>query len=330
MKPIILTKKSDESGRLHERLIHLNADFNQISCYTPDTLPESLDCEIIFSTWSMPQFTKEEIKQVFPKLRAIFYAAGTVKQFATPFLESGIRIFSAASANGIPVAEYATAQILLANKGYFQAQRKYQWPIWRRGFRNIREISEKHTGNYGASVGILGCGSIGSMVVTFLKPHSLNIKIYDPYISDIKAKELGVCKASLNEIFSTCDVISNHMPDTIETKGIIDKKILQSMRPYATFINTGRGAQIREKDLNAVLKKRKDICAVLDVTSHEPLFPWSGLYWRKNVFLTPHIAGSLSDEVNRMIDFSYQAYINYINDHQPAGEVVLKDLEYHA
>ena len=84
------------------------------------------DCEIAFSTWGMPQFTKEEIAKYMPKLKAVFYSAGTVQYFARPFLESGVKVFSAFAANAVPVAEYTFAQITLAAKGYFQSVKYYR------------------------------------------------------------------------------------------------------------------------------------------------------------------------------------------------------------
>ena len=60
-------------------------------------------CEIAFSTWGMPQFTKEEIAEYMPDLKAVFYSAGTVQYFARPFLESGIKVYSAFAANAVPV-----------------------------------------------------------------------------------------------------------------------------------------------------------------------------------------------------------------------------------
>ena len=69
------------------------------------------DTECIFSTWGMPSFTSEEIKKYLPSLKAIFYGAGTVQHFARPFIESGIKVFSAWGANAVPVAEYTVAQI---------------------------------------------------------------------------------------------------------------------------------------------------------------------------------------------------------------------------
>lgn len=330
MKAIILTSQSAEAIRLSKRLAELDESFGDIACLTKHDIHCDMDCDVIFSTWYMPQFSSEEVRTFFPRLKAIFYAAGTVKQFAEPFLANGIRVFSAAKANGVPVAEFATAQIILANKGYFQAQRRFRWPIWRRGFKAVRSIAECHSGNYDKKVGILGCGAIGSHVIRLLKPYDLSVMVYDPYLSQTKAMELGVSQASLKEIFSLCNVVSNHMPDIPETRGIINEELLQSMPKGATLINTGRGRQIDESALISVLKKRRDLTALLDVTVHEPPFPWSQLYWCKNIFMTPHIAGSLSDEVNRMIDFVYKSYLVFMNGGEPDGEVCMSQLKYNA
>ena len=330
MKSIILTSKSNEAEQLKTRLAELDQSFVGIESFTKETLTPEMDCEYIFSTWYMPKFSRDEIKLFFPNLKAVFYAAGTVKQFAIPFLESGIRVFSSAQANGVPVAEFATGQIILANKGYFQSQKKFRWPIWRRGFAKARKVAENHSGNYGKTVGILGCGAIGSSVVKLLKSYDLSIKVYDPYMTSERARELGVSIASLEEIFSTSNVISNHMPDIEETKGIIDEKLLRLLPPSATLINTGRGAQIKENDLAKVLKVRPDLTALLDVTMHEPPYPWSSLYRRSNIFITPHIAGSLSGEINRMIDYAYSSYLDIINGRASKGEILINELKHMA
>lgn len=330
MKTIILTSKLAEANMLRKRLAEQDTTLKETPCLIKDNLYNTIDCEVIFSTWYMPQFTKEEVKRIFPKLKAIFYAAGTVRHFAQPFFDCGVRIFSAADANSVPVAEFTAAQIILANKGYFQAQTRFKWPIWKRGFYKARHFAEVHAGNYGATLGILGCGAVGSNVVRLLKPYQISVKVYDPYMSVTKADELGVELTTLEDIFCTCDVVSNHMPDIPETRGIINEYLLRSMPQAATLINTGRGGQINEHDLAKVLKKRKDICALLDVTRHEPPFPWSALYRRKNIFITPHIAGSLSNEINRMIDYSYEAYQAFVNGLQPAGEIKPEEMKHKA
>ena len=75
-----------------------------------DVLTGSLiDTEFIFSTWGMPKFTEDEIKKYLPSLRAVFYGAGSVQSFARPFLNCGVKVFSAWAANAVPVAEYTVA-----------------------------------------------------------------------------------------------------------------------------------------------------------------------------------------------------------------------------
>ena len=84
------------------------------------------DVECIFSTWGMLPLSAEQIRECFPSLKAVFYGAGSVQYFARPFLQSGVRVFSSAAANAVPVAEYTLAQILLAGKGFYQASRLYK------------------------------------------------------------------------------------------------------------------------------------------------------------------------------------------------------------
>lgn len=323
---IILTNKIEDGQRLKNKLVALSSEYKGVPCFTKDTLSSCLYCRFIFSTWYMPVFTQEEIKSYFPFLECIFYAAGTVKYFAEPFLKNNVRIFTAGEANGKSVAEFTVGQILLANKGYFQAIRSFRWPIWSRGFRKIRHIAEKHSGNFNSVVGLLGCGSVGSKVAELLKAYNIKVLTSDPYLSEEKAKSFGVIKTDICTIFKECDVISNHLPNNSETTGIIDYTLLSLMKPYATFINTGRGAQVNEKDLVRIMRNRKDLTALLDVTSHEPPFPWSSLYHCKNIFMSPHIAGSINKELDRMYEFIYNSYIQFINGTDPEGEVFLSQL----
>lgn len=331
MKTIILTKKLQDGEELRKSLQTFDQSFALLSCLTKKDVMMRIsdldDCEYIFSTWYMPEFSEEEISKYFPSLKCIFYAAGTTKYFAAPFLKKGIRVFTATSANSIPVAEFTASLVILAGKGYFQSQRSYKWPIGYKGFNRSRRFAERKSGNYDANVGIIGCGAIGSKVVELLSNYKLNVYVHDPYISEIYANKLNVKKVSLEELFSICDVVSNHLPDIPETKGLINEVLLYSMKPTATFINTGRGAQVNEKALNQVLKKRKDMCALLDVTTHEPLYPWSPLYWRKNVFLTPHIAGSLSKECRRMAEYMIQAYHDVLNNKTNICETTLETIK---
>lgn len=282
------------------------------------------DTEFIFSTWGMPVFTSEEIKMYFPSLKCVFYGAGSVQFFARPFLENNIKVFSAWGANAVPVAEYTVAQILLANKGYFISSKMIHSPENR---KKAAEYAFRMPGNYNTKVGIVGAGMIGKMVIEMLKAFKLDVLVFDPFLSDEKATKLGVKKASLEEIFTECQVISNHVANLPETVGMFTYDLFKLMKDTAVFINTGRGAQVVEDDLIKVLEEKPFITAILDVTFPEPPAEFSKLYTLDNVILTPHIAGSLGNEVQRMGEFMCDQFIKYKNNEKYEYEVTLKMLE---
>lgn len=281
------------------------------------------DTEFVFSTWGMPVFTEEEIKSIFPSLKCIFYAAGTVQYFAKEFLSCGVRVFSAWAANAVPVAEYTVAQIILANKGFFPLAR----------YQSVGELEkaaflkECYPGSFGEYVGIIGAGMIGSLVIRMLADYNLKIKVFDPFLSDKTADSLGVTKCSLEELFSTCFVVSNHLANNEQTKGMLKKEHFSAMRKYATFLNTGRGAQVNEGDLCDVLSEREDLTAILDVTDPEPPTADHPFYSLSNCILTPHIAGSYGDEVKRMGEYMLTEYRRFISGETSPYEVTKKMLE---
>ncbi len=278
------------------------------------------DTEFIFSTWGFPTFTEEEISALFPKLRAIFYAAGSVQYFARPFFNHGIKIYSARKANAIPVAEFTLSQILLANKGYFQNASAFSnGNPFKADF-----LIDKYTGNYNASVGIIGVGEIGRKVIEFLKPFSLNILAYDAFLSEKEISTFGAQKASLEEIFSTCNVISNHLADNPQTKNFIKYDLLKLMPPFSTIINTGREGQLNEDDLIRILREREDITALLDVTSiehNDPPITVHPLFDIHNCYMSRHISGSSNREVARMGDYMKKEYFNFISEKPCDSEV---------
>ena len=259
--------------------------------------------DYLFTTWGMPHFEREEIREYLPNLKAVFYGAGSVQHFAREFLEEGIAVFSAWAANGVPVAEYTFAEIILASKGFYQrlhrASDGSSWPNRGGDF----------PGNYEIRVGIIGAGMIGKMVIEKLKTLDLvDILVFDPFLPDDKAAALDVTKTDLETLFSSCDVISNHLANNPQTVGMLDGRLFSRMKPYAAFLNTGRGAQVVEDDLIAALRDVPTRVAVLDVTWPEPPAEGSPFYTLPNVFLTPHIAGSIGNEVHRMAQFMFEEY----------------------
>lgn len=266
------------------------------------------DVSYIFSSWGMPELSEDDIKTYLPSLKAVFYAAGSVRAFAEPFLKCGVSVFSAWAANGIPVAEMTFAQIILANKGYYQTLHRYSdGADW-----SNKKAPVPFLGNYESKVGIIGAGMIGKLVISRLKILSnIDVLVFDPFLPNEKAAELGVMKTDLATIFSECAVISNHLASNAQTIGILNKTCFDLMLPNATFINTGRGAQVVEDDLIAALKAEPNRVALLDVTYPEPPEDSSELLRLPNVFLTPHIAGSMANEFHRMAEFMYDEYALY-------------------
>ena len=262
------------------------------------------DTEIVFSTWGMPCLTEAQIRAYLPRLQAVFYAAGSVQAFARPLLASGVRVFSAWQANAVPVAEYTLAQILLANKGFFAQARDMKA---QRGTPR----STSYLGNYRQCVGLIGCGSIGSLVAKALQQYDLDVYVYDPYLSDARADALGVMRCSLDELFARCSVVSNHLPNNARTRGMLTYALFSKMLPNATFLNTGRGAQVVEDDLVRALSERPDLTAILDVTDPEPSPAGHPFYTLQNCILTPHIAGSIGNEVWRMSAYMADEFARY-------------------
>ena len=281
------------------------------------------EVRFVFSTWGMPVFTEEEIKACFPSLQCVFYGAGTVQKFARPFLACGVKVFSAWAANAVPVAEMTVAQIILANKGYFVSSRVFR----AEGVFAAKDVFKKCNGNYGETVGIIGAGMIGSLVINMLKAYRLNVLVFDPFLSDERAAEMGVEKCSLEDLFERSFVVSNHLANNEQTRGMLRYDHFRRMRENGVFINTGRGAQVVEEDLVRVLRERGDLTALLDVTHPEPPVEGHPFYTLPNCLLTPHIAGSAGDEVARMGEYMLEECKAYLSGMPTRYEVTEKMLE---
>ena len=266
---------------------------------------ETREVSYIFSTWGMWQLTAAEIKEYFPSLEAVFYAAGSVKGFAREFLSAGVEVYSAWAANGIPVAQFTAAEIRLALKGFYSSVHNGggEW-------RN-HGGAQYFPGIMDAKVGLIGAGMIGRLVAGELSGLPVEVLIYDKFMDSERVTALGGRKASLEEIFSECDVISNHLANVPETVGMLSYELFSRMKPNAVFINTGRGAQVDCDGMIRALTEVGTRTAVLDVTDpDEPPSFGSPLLTMKNVFLTPHIAGSMGNEIHRMAEFMYEEYMS--------------------
>ena len=285
-----------------ERLASLTALHPEVvtTVNFPAQAPRLADLEVIFSTWGMPRLGPQEWARL-PELQALFHAAGTVRAFARPLLDRGVVLVSARHANAVPVAEFALAQIVLAAKGYF------------RGVPG--------PGCCGETVALLGAGAVGRALIERLKGLDLSILLYDASLPKEEAARLGVEGVSFEAAFERGFVVSNHLPDLPETKGALGRDLFRRMRPGATFLNTGRGATVVEAELAKVMAERPDLTALLDVTWPEPPDADSPLRGLPNVRLSPHLAGSIGDEVLRLADASIEAFRSWELGEVPQGLV---------
>ncbi len=277
------------------------------------------EAEVIFSTWGMPLLTEEQVASL-SNLKLLLYAAGSVQSFAAPLINAGVRIVSAWRANAEPVAHFTLGQILLSLKGYYRNVREFDGSI--EAFRG----AWRGPGVYRQTVGLLGCGAVGRRVIELLRPFDLDVMVYDPFLAENEASRLGVRKVTIAEIFSLSLVVSNHLPDKPETVGTIGSSLLTAMRPGATFINTGRGATVVERELVECLAHRSDLTALLDVTFPEPMGVNSALNSLPNAIVSSHIAGATNTEVYRMADLCLEEFKRFVNgdplQHEVSAEML--------
>ncbi|WP_330313342.1 hydroxyacid dehydrogenase [Streptomyces sp. NBC_00523] len=264
------------------------------------------EAEVLLTCWGATPLTPRVLAAA-PRLKAVVHAAGSVKHHITDACwERGLAVSSAAGANALPVAEYTLATILLANKRVPHSAHVY------------RELRADHdwraeldgAGNYRRTVGIVGASRIGRRVIELLRPFDLSVLLYDPFVTADEAARLGVEPVTLDELCARADVVSVHAPQLPETHHMIGARQLALMRTGSTLINTARGSLIDEASLLRELIPGR-LHAVLDVTDPELPPSDSPLYTLANVLLTPHVAGSLGNELHRMTDHALDELERY-------------------
>jgi phosphoglycerate dehydrogenase-like enzyme len=262
---------------------------------TPAAQHALATAELLVTGWGCPPVDRRALDAA-PRLHAIVHTAGTVRHHITDACwERGIAVSSAAAANAVPVAEYTLAMILLANKRVLDIARDY------RAERRRIDWTERYpgAGNYRRTVGILSASAIGRRVIELLRPHDLDVLLYDPYVSAEQARALGARLVPLADLFATSDVVSVHTPLLPQTRGLVSRELLAAMPTGGTLINTARAPIVDQPALtDEVLAGR--LYAVLDVTEPEVLPADSPLHDCDHVLITPHIAGSKGGELRRL------------------------------
>jgi phosphoglycerate dehydrogenase-like enzyme len=250
------------------------------------------DLDVLITGWDCP-FIDATVLGLAPKLRLIAHAGGTVKPFIDPeaWLR-GIQVTSAAQANAWPVAQFTLGCILLSGKKTFAAARALsdqQGAFDRSGLA-------QDVGNFRTTVGIIGASRIGRLVLELLRPFSFTVLLATPELSAGQAEDLGARLVGLGELMERSRIVSLHAPLLPDTVGMIGRTQLALLPDGAVFINTARGALVDHDALRAEARRGR-IGAVLDVTDPEPLPTGDPLYDLPNLTLTPHIAGSMGNEL---------------------------------
>lgn len=293
--------------------------------YTAESIQQNLDLlqdvTIIFSGWGAPLLDEAFLAHA-PNLKAVFYGAGSVRQMASSsFWERDILLTNAVSINAGPVAYFTLAEILFALKGGWHHIR----------FRDMYKTQPHLFGIKGSTVGILSLGYIGRRVCDLLRPLDINLLIYDPCITEEQAMDHGGTLSDIEMVFRKSDVVSLHTPLLDETFGMITGEHFEMMKAHSTFINTARGAIIRENEMIAALQKRTDVIAVLDVTYPEPPSDDSPLLTMPNVVLTPHIAGATgANEVREFGVLMLEELDRYLNQQPLQYRITEKQAKYMA
>ncbi len=222
------------------------------------------------------------------KLKVIGRAGIGVDNIDVPAATAkGICVMNTPFGNAITTAEHAIALMFALAREIPQADRSTRAGKWEKSRFMGVEL-------YSKTLGIVGCGNIGSIVAD--RAHGLKMKViaYDPFLSPERAKDIGVEKVELEELFGRADFISLHTPLTDATRNIIDAKAIAGMKDGVRIINCARGGLVVEADLKAAIESGKVAGAALDVFAEEPARD-NPLFGLEQVIATPHLGASTSE-----------------------------------
>ena len=199
----------------------------------------------------------------------------------------GIIVMNTPFGNSITTAEHAIALLLAVARQIPEANASTRAGKWEKNRFMGVEIT-------GKTLGVIGCGNIGSIVATRGVGLKMRVIAYDPFLSEGRASELGVEKVELEELFARSDFITLHTPLTDRTRRIIDKAAIAGMKDGVRIVNCARGGLIVEADLVEALKSGKVAGAGIDVFETEPATE-NPLFALDNVVCTPHLGAATSE-----------------------------------
>ena len=247
------------------------------------------DRDAILASWGLAKLDEAVLSKA-PELKIVAYAAGSVKGFATDALfDRGIALTHAAGRIADSVAEFSLLMAMMGLKRPHEFDRQLkagvEWPKSRD--MALYEIAGKR-------VGLLGMGYVGQRSARLFNAVGADVWVYDPYLAEEKAASMGVRKTTLDDLFRSCKVISNHLPITPETHHLIGEPQFALIQDGAVFVNTARAWTVDQEAMTRELATGR-FWAALDVFDKEPLAIDHPLRKMDNVLLTPHVAGLSRD-----------------------------------
>jgi D-3-phosphoglycerate dehydrogenase / 2-oxoglutarate reductase len=267
-----------------------------------------------------------ELLEVAGRLRVIARAGVGVDNIdVNAATRKGIIVINAPGANTIAATEHTLAMMLSLARKIPQAHKKTSNGEWdRNSFKGV-ELYKK-------TLGVIGMGKIGTEVVKRAKSFGMNILGFDPYLTEERAKKLGMTKASLDLIAQESDFITIHTPLTNDTRGLINDEYLSKTKKGVRFVNCARGGIIDEKALVRAVQSGHVAGAALDVFEKEPVAD-PELLENPNIIVTPHLGAStveaqekVAQEVSTEIIeiFETQSIQHAVNMPQMSGETQAK------
>jgi (S)-sulfolactate dehydrogenase len=217
----------------------------------------------------------------------------------------GIKVFPATGANSLSVVEYVIGTAMVLLRGAYFANAAMIAGTFPKTKLIGREIEGKR-------MGLIGFGLIARDTAAKARAVGMRVAAYDPYVPADSPVWTGVERLSLDEILSGSDVVSVHLPLTPETRGLLSRETLATMRPDAILINAARGGILDEDALCDALKAGRLGGAAIDVFAQEPLGAAEAARFRDvpNLILTPHIAGNTVESNTRVSSLVAQRVVD--------------------
>ncbi|PDH31286.1 MAG: phosphoglycerate dehydrogenase [Puniceicoccaceae bacterium MED-G30] len=242
-----------------------------------------------------------EVMAAAPKLKVVGRAGVGVDNIdIEAATENGVIVMNTPSGNTIATAELTFTHMLAGTRPIVQACARMREGGWDRKKFGGNELNQK-------TLGILGMGRIGAEVAKRAMAFQMEVLAFDPYLTESRAKNLGVTQMSLNEVIERADYITVHMPLTAETKHLLNADAFGRMKDGVRIFNCARGGIIDEPALMEALQSGKVAAAGLDVYEDEPPAEDSPLRSIENLVLTPHLGASTKEaQENVGIDVARQ------------------------